>query len=81
MNFMVFPLFLLSGALFPISNFPGWLQTLSLFNPLTYGVDGLRGSLIGISAFPLALDLLILAFCSVAALSLGAYLFEKSDVE
>jgi ABC-2 type transport system permease protein len=81
MNFMVFPLFLLSGALFPISNFPGWLQTLSLFNPLTYGVDGLRGSLIGVSAFPLALDLLILAFSSVAALSLGAYLFEKSDVE
>ncbi|MCR3884280.1 ABC transporter permease [Methanotrichaceae archaeon M04Ac] len=81
MNFMVFPLFLLSGALFPISNFPGWLQTLSLFNPLTYGVDGLRGSLIGVSAFPLALDMLILAGCSVAALSLGAYLFEKSDVE
>jgi ABC-2 type transport system permease protein len=81
MNFMVFPVFLLSGALFPIENLPSWLRGLSYIDPLTYGVDGLRGALVGVSSFPLVLDLVVLAFCCAAALSLGAYLFEISDVE
>ena len=40
MNFVIFPLFFLSGALYPLDNFPVWLRTVSKFNPLTYGVDG-----------------------------------------
>jgi len=81
MNFMVFPLFLLSGALFPIENLPLWLRSLSYIDPLTYGVDGLRGALVGASSFPIAFDLVILAICCAGALGLGAYLFEISDVE
>jgi len=81
MNFMVFPLFLLSGALFPIENLPIWLRSLSYLDPLTYGVDGLRGSLVGINTFPLIFDLVVLAICCALALGLGAYLFEISDVD
>jgi len=81
MNFMVFPLFLLSGALFPVENLPSWLRILSYLDPLTYGVDGLRASLVGVSVFPLVLDLAVLAACCAGSLALGAYLFEVSDVE
>lgn len=81
MNFLIFPLFFLSGALFPVDRFPAAVRMLSYLNPLTYGVDGLRYSLIGVSAFPPALDLgLLLLFCAVM-LGIGAYLFEISEVK
>ncbi|MGQ9722169.1 MAG: ABC transporter permease [Candidatus Jordarchaeum sp.] len=47
MTFIVMPLFFSSGALFPLTTAPGWLQTLSHFNPLTYAVDALRGLILG----------------------------------
>jgi len=80
MNFVIFPIFFLSGALFPIQGLPGILKTLVYLNPLTYGIDGLRGSLIGISAFPLSLDLVILTITCFAIVTLGSILFETSDV-
>ena len=42
MSLVIMPMFFTSGALFPISSAPGWLQVFSYFNPLTYGVDLLR---------------------------------------
>jgi len=42
MSLVIMPMFFTSGALFPISSAPGWLQIFSYFNPLTYGVDLLR---------------------------------------
>ncbi len=42
MNFLMLPLFFLSGALFPLSNIPGWLMILTLINPATYRVDVIR---------------------------------------
>jgi len=81
MNFLIFPLFFLSGALFPVSRFPGVIRDLAFLNPLTYGVDGLRYSLIGSGDFSPVLDLAVLALCCAAMLSLGAYLFENSEVK
>ena len=80
MHFFTFPSLLLSGALFPIDNFPGWLKPLSLINPLTYGIDGLRYSLIGFSQFPLVLDLAIILIFGLAMIALGSYLFSKTEV-
>jgi ABC-2 type transport system permease protein len=79
MNFVVFPLFFLSGALYPLSNLPSWLRVLSYFDPLTYGVDGLRGSLIGVSSRGIPLDLLIMAAISVLMVVMGAWSFERSE--
>jgi ABC-2 type transport system permease protein len=42
MNFLVMPLYFLSGAMFPVSSAPAWMRVLMTVNPLTYGVDGLR---------------------------------------
>ncbi len=79
MNFVVFPLFFLSGALYPLDNLPAWLRALSYFDPLTYGVDGLRGALIGVSVRGVALDLLIMGAISVLMVFLGAWTFERSE--
>jgi ABC-2 type transport system permease protein len=42
MNFLVMPLYFLSGAMFPVSSAPTWMRILMSIDPLTYGVDGLR---------------------------------------
>jgi ABC-2 type transport system permease protein len=80
MNFLIMPVFLLSGALFPLSGAPAWLHTISLANPLTYGVDGLRFSLIGIGQFPLWLDASVLAVFGLVMITIGAYLFGRTQV-
>jgi ABC-2 type transport system permease protein len=80
MNFLIFPLFFLSGALYPLDRFPELIRYLAYLNPLTYGVDGLRYSLIGTSAFSPVVDMAVLAICCAAMLYLGAYLFENTEV-
>ena len=42
MNFLVMPLYFLSGAMFPLASAPAWMQTLMVLDPMTYGVDSLR---------------------------------------
>jgi ABC-2 type transport system permease protein len=79
MNFIIFPLFFLSGALYPLENFPRWVRYATYVDPLTYGIDGLRASLIGISSFSLVFDFAVLSGVSLALVFLGAYFFEKSE--
>ena len=79
MNFIVFPLFFLSGALFPIKNLPSWIRWLSYVDPLTYGVDGLRGALIGVCSFSVGFNLVVLFVFSLFMIAFGAYFFEKSE--
>lgn len=52
MNFMVMPMFFLSGALFPLGNLPGWLGLLTMLNPVTYGVNPIRGVLLQATSLP-----------------------------
>jgi len=79
MNFVIFPLFFLSGALYPLENFPGWLRAAAQIDPLTYGVDGLRAALIGISTYPAALDAALMAAFSLLMIFFGVYFFEKNE--
>ncbi|QLD89035.1 ABC transporter permease [Natronomonas salina] len=78
-QFVVFPLFFLSGAIYPVSSLPDPVRFLAYGNPLTYGVDGLRAVLVGTSAYPLALDLGALVVSSVITVAAGAYLFERVE--
>ncbi|MCX6817304.1 MAG: ABC transporter permease [Candidatus Aenigmarchaeota archaeon] len=79
MNFVIFPMFFLSGALYPIDNLPPFIKVVSYIDPLTYGIDGMRASLIGQSTFPAALDFAVLLCISAVMVFLGAYFFEKSE--
>jgi ABC-2 type transport system permease protein len=77
MNFLVMPIFFLSGALFPLTTVPAVLRVIASFDPLSYGVDGLRAALIGIAHFGVPLDLGVLAIITLALLALGGRLFSK----
>lgn len=78
-NFVIFPLFFLSGAMFPIASLPEVIQPLAYLNPLTYGVDGLRAVLVGSSARSVAIDAGALLVSSVVMVQLGAALFERVE--
>ena len=77
MNFVVFPIFGLSGALFPISSLPGWLAPVTMFDPLTYGVEGIRYGLTGVSQINPIVCLGVLGCFTIAMVVLGAFLFRK----
>lgn len=80
MNFLVMPLFFFSSALFPLDNLPAVLRVASRLNPLTYGVDGLRGAMSGAPAYGLALDGLVLGLSTAALLGLGSWLFSRIEL-
>jgi len=80
MNFLVMPLFFLSGALFPLTGLPSLLNVLATIDPLSFGVDGLRGSLIGISHFGINVDLLVLGSIVVVLMAIGSYLFSRIQI-
>jgi len=80
MNFLVMPLFFLSGALYPLANLGIVLKVITRLDPLTYGVDGLRGALINQWHFHPALNAGVLGTIALVFLGLGAYLFSKIEV-
>ncbi len=80
MNFLVMPLFFLSGALFPLKGVPGFLEIISQFNPLSYGVDALRSVLVNQASFGLGTDLTVLSILTIIILMIGAYLFSKIQI-
>ncbi|MCX6797524.1 MAG: ABC transporter permease [Candidatus Doudnabacteria bacterium] len=80
MNFLIMPLFFLSGALFPLNNLPKTISVITRFNPLSYGVDALRGVLINGAHFGLGLDILVLSVLTLFFLGLGSFLFSKIQI-
>jgi ABC-2 type transport system permease protein len=77
-TFVVFPLFFLSGALFPVNErLPSWLQGVVILNPLTYTVDGVRGALLGLNSFSLTTDIGVITMFAVMMILTGSALFSR----
>jgi ABC-2 type transport system permease protein len=79
-SFLIFPLFFLSGALFPITNLPAWLAPFIFVNPVTYAVDGIRGVLLGISQFSLLFDFALVSLFAIVMILIGTYAFKKMKI-
>lgn len=79
-GFLIFPLFFLSGALFPIKSLPSWLSPFILANPVTYAVDGLRGVIVGAGSFAMGIDLIVIAAFALVMVGLGTWLFSRMRI-
>lgn len=79
-NFIVFPLFFLSSALYPLSSAPVVLRILSSANPLTYSVDALRYSLIQQTHFGLLTDLVVMAATLIVCVAFAVNRFNRIQV-
>ena len=80
MNFMVMPIFFLSGAMFPLVGLGPILTFITRLDPLSYGIDGMRAMLLSNSAFDLRIDILVLAGVGSVFLLFGAYRFSKIEI-
>lgn len=80
MNFLVMPLFFLSGALFPLQGLPPALAIIARLDPLSYGIDALRALLIGAGHYGIGIDVAALGAITAVFLLLGSYFFRKIQI-
>ena len=80
-NFLVLPMFFLSGALFPLENAPLWMKSLSLIDPLRYGVDGMRGALIGISSYSMITDFAVVLGIAIGLIIIADIAFRNMQAK
>jgi len=79
-NFLVMPLFFLSGSLFPLNDLSSTLLIITRINPLTYGVDAVRGALTGAFTLGLGLDFVVMAAVTAVIFAIGIYMFSKIEL-
>lgn len=79
MNFLIMPIYFLSGAMFPLQGVPTVMEWIIRFNPLGYGVDALRGLLIGASFYPVWADFAVLIGVSTVLIVVGAQSFRRLE--
>lgn len=79
-NFLVFPLYFLSGAIYPLVGIPLALKIVSTIDPLSYAIDGLRSVLIHQSHFGLGIDLLALSLTTIVLIVFGVWAFRRIQV-
>jgi ABC-2 type transport system permease protein len=79
-NFLVMPLFFLSGAMFPLHGVPGPMLAIATADPLSYGVDALRQLMIGHAHFGIGLDFTVMGALTLALLALSSYFFSRMEV-
>ncbi len=79
-NFIVMPMFFLSGAMYPVQQLPDVLKFITRINPLTYGVDALKHVILKDNAifdFSMTTDLVFLAVSSILSIFIAGILFER----
>lgn len=77
-GFVIFPLFFLSGALFPTQSLPTWLLAFVAVNPVSYAVDSLRSVILGVSStFGLGVDFAVLIGFAIVMVLLGTWAFKR----
>jgi len=76
-NFVMWPMFFFSGALFPVSNLSPWLAAVTKINPMTYGVDAMRGIILGINHYSLLLDTAVLMVFTAMMMGIGILSFRR----
>ena len=82
MNFVIFPVFFLSGSLYPVRDLPPALGWIATANPYTYGVDLLKHALLPNAAsadFAVGLDFAVLAFATAAAVAVASWRFSRES--
>jgi ABC-2 type transport system permease protein len=89
MQFLLMPMFFLSGAFFPLNGVPLWMEWLAIINPVTYGVDPLRQVALSqsvpteilqaLSLHPIAMDIVIMAVLGLVFIVPAVWLFSKQD--
>ncbi|HLG90779.1 MAG TPA: ABC transporter permease [Candidatus Saccharimonadales bacterium] len=79
-SFVMFPLFFLSNALYPLTNAPDVLRIIASLNPLSYAVDGLRFVLLGQSHFSIVLDMAVLLVTLIIATAFAVNRFSRIQV-
>ena len=80
MNFIVMPMFFLSGAMYPVKMLPSILKLFTRLNPFTYGIDALKHAIFreqGVFDFPLITDIGVLVATSVVFVVIAGSLFER----
>ncbi|MBC8389063.1 MAG: ABC transporter permease [Actinobacteria bacterium] len=81
-NFLLMPMFFLSGALFPLNNTVKWMNVVSKINPLSYGIDAMRTMILNnpaLQLYPLWLDIMVLVSVTLVMSILGAFLFSRQE--
>jgi ABC-2 type transport system permease protein len=80
MNFLIMPIFFLSGALFPLATAPAGLKAIATINPLSYAIDGMRSVLSAGSYFGHLSNLLVLLTVTIILITAGSYLFSRIEI-
>jgi ABC-2 type transport system permease protein len=79
-NFIIMPVFFLSGALFPVDNFPTILADVIKLNPFSYGVDAMRHTLTGVGSFGLLFDFAVLSILTIIIVFIGGEMFNSIEI-
>lgn len=79
-NFLVVPLFFLSGSMYPLNNIPGVMKIIAAINPLSYAVDAMRATLINQSHFGLATDFVVMIVTMIVLFAFSVYRFNRIEV-